>query len=80
MFVKLSLIKKYEMLGKFKSGRKGINVRDEKEFKIWVKLICAIHNDGGDISKPLNILWDSVSEEIQILESENKKREKIYQS
>ena len=69
------------MLGKFTSSRrKGINVRDEKELKLWVKLICSINKDGGDIRKPLSILWESVNEEIQILEEKNKNREKIYQS
>lgn len=68
------------MLGKITSRRKGINVRDEKEFKIWAKLICSINKEGGDISKPINILWNSVMEEIEILESKNRDREKIYES
>jgi hypothetical protein len=68
------------MLNKDTSRRNGINVRDEKEFKIWVKLICSIHRDGEDISKPLNILWKSVQEEIDILERKSKYLDKILES
>jgi hypothetical protein len=68
------------MLNKTTTRRKGINVRDEKEFKIWVKLICSINKEGEDITKPLNILWKSVEEEIQILEKRAKNLDRILQS
>ena len=68
------------MLNKTTTRRKGINVRDEKEFKIWVKLICSINKEGGDITTPLNILWKSVEEEIQILEKRAKNLDRILQS
>lgn len=41
-----------------------INVKDEKEFKLWVKFIASIHKDGGDIRKPIDILWKSIEKEI----------------
>ena len=33
------------------SRKEGINVRDEREFKLWVKFILSIQKDGGDIKK-----------------------------
>jgi hypothetical protein len=46
----------------------GIDVRDEREFKLWVKFIASVHKDGGDINKPIEILWKSVQSEIQSVE------------
>lgn len=63
-----------------KQERKGINVRDEKEFKLWIKLICSIQKEGGDISNPINILWNSIKEEIEITEKECRLKDRIFQS
>ena len=52
---------------------KGIDVRDEREFKLWVKFIASVHKDGGDINKPVDILWKSVQSEIQLTERKPKK-------
>jgi hypothetical protein len=41
-----------------------IDVQNEFEFKMWVKMIASIHSKGGDISKPTEILWKSVQEGI----------------
>ena len=68
------------MLSKDSSRNEGINVRDEKEFKLWVKFIASIQKDGGNISKPLEILWNSVKEEFDLLEKKSRGRSKIYQS
>lgn len=68
------------MLSKGSSSNEGINVRDEKEFKLWVKFIASIQKDGGNISKPLEILWKSVKEEFDLLDKKSKGRSKIYQS
>ena len=68
------------MLSKGSSSNEGINVRDEREFKLWVKFIASIQKDGGNISKPLEILWNSVKEEFDLLEKKSKGRSKIYQS
>jgi hypothetical protein len=68
------------MLSKGSSSNEGINVRDEKEFKLWVKFIASIQKDGGNISKPLEILWSSVKEEFDLLEKKSRGRSKIYQS
>ncbi len=68
------------MLTKGSSRNEGINVRDEKEFKLWVKFIASIQKDGGNISKPLEILWNSVKEEFDLLEKKSRGRSKIYQS
>lgn len=46
----------------------GIDVRDEREFKLWVKFIASVHKDGGDINKPIDILWKSVQSEIRSTE------------
>jgi len=51
----------------------GIDVRDEREFKLWVKFIASVHKDGGDINKPVDILWKSVQSEIQLTERKLKK-------
>jgi hypothetical protein len=51
----------------------GIDVRDEREFKLWVKFIASVHKDGGDINKPVDILWKSVQSEIQLTERKSKK-------
>jgi len=66
------------MLPKNSSRKEGINVRDEREFKLWVKFIASVQKDGGNINKPLEILWRSVKEEIDFLESRSKS--KIYNS
>ena len=42
-----------------------INVRDEKEFKLWVKFIASVHREGGDIRKPIDVLWRSIENEIK---------------
>lgn len=68
------------MLSKGSSRKEGINVRDEKEFKLWVKFIASIQKDGGNISKPLEILWNSVKDEFDLLESKSSKRSKMYHS
>ena len=68
------------MLSKDSSRNEGINVRDEKEFKLWVKFIASIQKDGGNISKPLEILWNSVKEEFDLLDKKSRGRSKIYQS
>jgi hypothetical protein len=54
------------------SRKEGINVRDEREFKLWVKFILSIQKDGGDINKPLEILWKSVNYEFMLLEEKEK--------
>lgn len=51
----------------------GIDVRDEREFKLWVKFIASVHKDGGDINKPIDILWKSVQSEIQSAEKRSKR-------
>lgn len=68
------------MLSKGTSRNEGINVRDEKEFKLWVKFIASIQKDGGNISKPLEILWESVRNEFDNLEKKSKRSSKIYHS
>lgn len=68
------------MLSKGSSRNEGINVRDEKEFKLWVKFIASIQKDGGNINKPLEILWNSVKEEFDLLEKKAKERGRIYHS
>jgi len=47
-----------------------INLKEEKEFKLWVKFILSIQKEGGDINKPLEILWRSIKKE---LDTSNKK-------
>jgi hypothetical protein len=42
-----------------------INVRNEKEFKLWVKFIASVHKEGGDIRKPIDVLWKSIEGEIK---------------
>jgi hypothetical protein len=54
--------------------KEGINIRDEREFKLWVKFIASIQRDGGDINKPLEILWKSVDSEFKLLENNKKSR------
>jgi hypothetical protein len=56
------------------SRKEGINVRDEKEFKLWVKFIASVQKDGGDINGPLEILWRSVNSEFKALEQKENKR------
>lgn len=51
----------------------GINVRDEREFKLWVKFITSVNNNGGDINKPLDILWKSVQSEIALKDKKPKR-------
>lgn len=54
------------------SRNEGINVRDEREFKLWVKFIASVQKDGGDINRPLEILWRSVNSEFRALEQQKK--------
>jgi hypothetical protein len=55
-----------------------INVRDEKEFKLWMKFIVSIHKEGGDIRKPIDILWRSIESELKPLSScKHRKKEVI---
>lgn len=68
------------MLPRNSSKREGINVRDEKEFKLWVKFIASIQKDGGNINKPLEILWNSVREEFDLLEKKSKSRDRLFHS
>jgi hypothetical protein len=68
------------MLTSRSSGKGEINVRDEREFKLWIKFILSIEKEGGDIKKPLNILWESVKRELEDSEIKRKGRDKIYQS
>jgi hypothetical protein len=68
------------MLSSRSSGKGEINVRDEREFKLWVKFIASIQKEGGDINKPLQILWESVKSELDLAEKKSKERNKIYQS
>jgi hypothetical protein len=68
------------MLSKGSSSNEGINVRDEREFKLWVKFIASIQKDGGNISKPLDILWNSVRKEFEELDKKSKRESRIYQS
>lgn len=57
-------------------SRKGtINVNDEFEFKMWVKMIASIHKNGGDIKKPTDLLWKSVEKEVR---KERCEEEAIY--
>lgn len=51
----------------------GIDVRDEREFKLWVKFIASVHKDGGDINKPVDILWKSVQSEIALADKKSKR-------
>lgn len=51
----------------------GIDVRDEREFKLWVKFIASVHKDGGDINKPIDILWKSVQSEITSIERKSRR-------
>jgi hypothetical protein len=37
-----------------------LNVKDEREFKLWLKFILSVHNNGGNTDKPIEILWQSV--------------------
>ncbi len=66
------------MLTKGTSKKEGINVRDEKEFKLWVKFIASIQRDGGNINKPLEILWQSVRSEFDLLDRKSKARGRVY--
>jgi hypothetical protein len=50
------------------SRNSSINVRDEREFKLWVKFIASVHKEGGDIKKPIDILWNSLRDEITSVE------------
>ena len=62
------------------SKKEGINVRDEREFKLWVKFIASVQKDGGDINRPLDILWRSVNSEISSLEREEKTIKRLLAS
>ena len=46
-------------------GNSKINVRDEREFKLWIKFIASVHTNGGDIKKPIDLLWKSLEDEIK---------------
>lgn len=62
------------------SKKEGINVRDEREFKLWVKFIASVQKDGGDINRPLDILWRSVNSEISSLEQKRKTLKRVFAS
>ena len=62
------------------SKKEGINVRDEREFKLWVKFIASVQKDGGDINRPLDILWRSVNSEISSLEKKGKTLKRVFAS
>jgi len=49
-------------------GNSKINVRDEREFKLWIKFIASVHTNGGDIKKPIDLLWKSLEDEIKTTE------------
>jgi hypothetical protein len=49
-----------------------IDVKDEKEFKLWLKFIASVHKSGGDIKKPVDILWKSIEEELTSANSKNR--------
>ena len=55
-----------------------IDIRDEKEFKLWIKFIASVYKCGGDIKKPSDILWRSVYEEIISLDSRDKIKTKSF--
>jgi hypothetical protein len=58
------------MDSKISTTEKGkINVRDEKEFKLWIKFIASVYKSGGDINKPADILWKSFEGEIKMAET-----------
>ena len=50
-----------------------IDIRDEKEFKLWVRFIASVYKNGGDINKPSEILWRSVVDEINPISQKRKK-------
>jgi hypothetical protein len=62
------------------SKNEGINVRDEREFKLWVKFITSVQKDGGDINRPLEILWSSVNSEFISLEQKRKAHKRFIAS
>jgi hypothetical protein len=62
------------------SKKEGINVRDEREFKLWVKFIASVQKDGGDINRPLDILWRSVNSEISSSERKEKTLKRVFAS
>lgn len=62
------------------SRSEGINVRDEREFKLWVKFIASVQKDGGDINKPLEILWRSVNSEFKALVQKGKASKRFIAS
>jgi hypothetical protein len=65
------------MNGKCESMDKAfIDIKDEKEFKLWLKFIASVYKNGGDIKKPVDILWKSIEEELTNLNSKNKIRRK----
>lgn len=66
------------MLSRRTSIYGGINVKDEKEFKLWVKFILSIQKEGGDVNKPLDILWESVKKELDISDKKLRRRGIIY--
>lgn len=59
------------------SNSSRIDVRDEREFKLWVKFIASVYKNGGDISKPSEILWKSVKDQIKIERSKYNKKIKL---
>lgn len=60
-------------------SRATIDVKDEMEFKLWLKFIVSVHKSGGDIKKPVDILWKSIEEELKFVNSKNRisKKRKI---
>lgn len=55
------------------SSNTKIDIRDEREFKLWVRFIASVYKNGGDINKPSEILWRSVIEEINPVSQKRKK-------
>ncbi len=53
-----------------------IDIKDEKEFKLWLKFIASVYKNGGDIKKPVDILWKSLEGELSSINSKNKIRRK----
>lgn len=65
------------MLKKYSLRNEGIDVQNEKEFKLWVKFIASIKKEGGDINKPLEILWKSVNYQFELLKHKNNDTKKL---
>lgn len=55
-----------------------IDIRDEKEFKLWIKFIASVYKSGGDIKKPSDILWQSVLDEIRSLDQKCRTKSRSF--